>query len=306
MDDDISSALKSKVPELQIDGASRAGALGAQGARYAETLVDLIADSNNDDVRFEVAEALSAISRDSGSGFGPVTVRIVPKLLFVLKGAQLTTTEKYLIAAALSYCDYDAMPNGDDLRDEVEEAVLEIKPFLAVDEAALSEVVDRIGRYSEGMKGRFTSKEWQILQFAVFDVFNLVAQIDGPPGIDKYEATVFMDLLKDPALSPNLFVQQLLSSILSDWKHVYATHQSQLRFDPDYFEKAFSRVKALIDKKLNEQEAQDFKFYLAVDFGGIIANASGNESAKMGRVSTNEEAVISRIANWLGTDMARQ
>jgi len=151
----------------------------------------------------------------------------------------------------------------------------------------------------------FSAQEWQILQFAVLDVFMMVSQIEGASGMDEAESDAFRNLLENPASIENLLVCELLASIAPTWKHVLDAYQSQYRFAPDYFVQAFSRVKALIDGKLSKSEAQDFKVALVFDLGGVIANASGTGAAGMGRVSDTELKATAAIAKWLGTDMTK-
>lgn len=151
----------------------------------------------------------------------------------------------------------------------------------------------------------FSAEEWKVLQFAVLDVFMMVSQIDGTSGMDEAESNAFMDLLENPSSTENLLVRELLASIAPTWKHVFDAYQSQYRFDPAYFEKAFARVKALVDSKLSKSEAQDFKVALALHLGGVIANASGSGAAGMGQVSDTELKAMTVIAKWLGTDMSQ-
>jgi hypothetical protein len=150
----------------------------------------------------------------------------------------------------------------------------------------------------------FSPEEWKVLQFAVLDVFMMVSQIDGPSGMDEAESNALIDLLENPSSTENLLVRELLASIAPTWKHVLDAYLSQYRFDPAYFEKAFARVKALVDGRLSKSEAQDFKVALALHFGGIIANASGSGAAGMGRISDTELQAMAAIAKWLGTDMS--
>jgi putative IMPACT (imprinted ancient) family translation regulator len=109
----------------------------------------------------------------------------------------------------------------------------------------------------------FSAQEWQVLQFAVIDVFMMVSQIEGASGMDKAESNAFMDLLEKPESIENMLVRELLASIAQTWKQLLNAYKSQYRFAPAYFEQAFSRVKVLIDSKLSNNEAQDFKVALA-------------------------------------------
>jgi hypothetical protein len=151
----------------------------------------------------------------------------------------------------------------------------------------------------------FSAQEWQVLQFAVIDVFMMVSQIEGASGMDKAESNAFMDLLEKPESIENMLVRELLASIAQTWKQLLNAYKSQYRFAPAYFEQAFSRVKVLIDSKLSNNEAQDFKVALAIHLGGVIANASGSGAAGMGRVSDTELKAMTAIAKWLGTDMTK-
>jgi hypothetical protein len=151
----------------------------------------------------------------------------------------------------------------------------------------------------------FSAQEWQVLQFAVFDVFMMVSQIEGATGMDEAEKNAFMDLQENPTLTENLILRELLASIAPTWKQVLTAYQSQYQLSGSYFEQAFSRVKTLIDTKLSKGEAQAFKVALALQFGGIIANASGTETGELGRVSNSELKAMTAIAKWLGTDMTR-
>ena len=148
----------------------------------------------------------------------------------------------------------------------------------------------------------FSGKEWQALQFAVIDVFMMVSQIDGPRGMDEAELNAFIDLLENPATIEESLLRELLVSIAPTWKHILDAYKSQYLFCEDYFEGSFSRAKALVDSRLDKDEAQAFKVGLTVHLGGIIANASGNAGHGMGRLSDEEVQAITAIAIWLGTD----
>lgn len=151
----------------------------------------------------------------------------------------------------------------------------------------------------------FSEEEWKVLQFAVIDVFRVVSQVDGAIGIDEAEWTAFATLLENPASTENLLLRELLASIALTLKHTLDAHQSQYRLDRTYFEQAFTRVKVLIDSKLSKGEAQDFKVALALNLGGVIANASGSGATGIGRISNTELNAIAIIAMWLGTDMTQ-
>ncbi len=153
-----------------------------------------------------------------------------------------------------------------------------------------------------GMHRLFSAREWQMLQFAVLDVFMMIAEIEGAPGMDEEEQNAFIDLLENPVSVDNALLQELLASIAPTWKHVLDAYNAQYQFSETYFEQGFSRVGTLIDRRLDKDEAQAFKMALSTHFGGIIANASGPEEPGMGRLSNEELQAITSIAIWLGAD----
>lgn len=148
----------------------------------------------------------------------------------------------------------------------------------------------------------FSAQEWQILQFAVLDVFTMVSKIDGMSGMDAAEENAFIDLLENPAFVENTLLKELLASISLTWKHVLDAYNAQFQFSRSYFEQGFSRVKILVDRKLGKDEGKAFKMALATNLGGIIANASGNGEPGMGHMSEDELQAITAIALWLGAD----
>lgn len=156
-----------------------------------------------------------------------------------------------------------------------------------------------------GKRQMFSADEWRVLEFAVVDVFMFVSQIEGTTGMDEAEMKAFMDLLENPSSVENPLVSELLASIAPTWQNVLDAYKAQYRFEPAYFEQAFSRARAVIDGKLGKSEAQDFKVALALHFGGAIANASGPGAPGMGGVSPTELKAMTVIAKWLGTDMSR-
>jgi len=151
----------------------------------------------------------------------------------------------------------------------------------------------------------FSAKEWQVLQFAVLDVFMMVSEIEGAPGMDEAEENAFIDLLHSPKSIENTLLRELLASIGPTWKHVLDAYNAQYRYSSSYFEQAFLRVRTLVDGRLDKDEAQAFKVALATHLGGIIANASGSGDTGMGRLSEDELQAITAITIWLGTETTR-
>lgn len=141
-----------------------------------------------------------------------------------------------------------------------------------------------------------------MLQFAVLDVFMMVSEIEGAPGMDEAEENAFIDLLHSPTPIENTLLRELLASIGPTWKHVLDAYNEQYRYSRSYFEQAFSRVRAIVDDRLDKDEAQAFKLALATHLGGIIANASGSGDTGIGRLSEDELQAITAITIWLGTE----
>ena len=151
----------------------------------------------------------------------------------------------------------------------------------------------------------FSAKEWQALQFAVIDVFMMVSEIEDSRGMDEAEQNAFIDLLENPASIENTLLRELLASIAPTWKHILDAYYSQYQLNEAYFAGSFARARALVDGRLDKDEARAFKGALTTHFGGIIANASGNAEPGMGRLSDDEVEAIAAIAIWLGTDPSR-
>ena len=156
-----------------------------------------------------------------------------------------------------------------------------------------------------GRHRRFSAQEWQVLQFAVLDVFMLVSQIEESSGMDEEEQNVFIGLLVDPAPIEDALLREVVASIAPSWKQVLASYHAQYRFTAPYFEKGFSHAGLLLDRKLDRDAAQSFKVSLATHLGGLIANASGKPEPGMGRLSEDELEAIASISKWLGTDTRR-
>ncbi len=152
----------------------------------------------------------------------------------------------------------------------------------------------------------FSAEEWQVLQFAVLDVFMMVSEIEGAPGMDEAEENAFIDLLHSPTSIENTLLRELLASIGPTWKHVLDAYNAQYRYSRSYFEQAFLRVGTLVDHRLGNEEAQAFKVALTTHLGGIIGNASGSGEPGMGKLSDDELQAITAIAIWLGTETNRQ
>lgn len=151
----------------------------------------------------------------------------------------------------------------------------------------------------------FSSQEWQTLQFAVLDVFMMVAGIDGNGASDESETATLIQYLENPKKTDSELLRELLASIAPTWNHVLDAYRTQYKFDGAYFEQAFTRVRDLVDSRLSAAEAQDFKVALATQVGGAIANASGVETPDWGRVSEPERLALVAIAKWLGTDVTQ-
>jgi tellurite resistance protein len=152
---------------------------------------------------------------------------------------------------------------------------------------------------------KFSQNEWKDLQYAVLDVFMLIAQIDGESEIDDKEGDAFMNILKHPEISKNALLGELLNSLSTDFESILSSYSTQYKFDPSYFESSFTKIGALIDLKLDRETAQHFKQELALTFGGAIANASGNGLPGLGKVEENELLALSAIAKWLNTELPK-
>ena len=148
----------------------------------------------------------------------------------------------------------------------------------------------------------FSAKEWQALQFAVIDVFMMVSQIEDSGGMDEEEENAFIDLLENPTSIEDTLLRELLASIAPTWKHILDAYNWQYHCSEAYFAGSFTRARALVDNRLDKDEAQSFKVALTAHLGGIIANASGSAEVGMGRLSDDEIQAITAIAIWLDTD----
>jgi len=151
----------------------------------------------------------------------------------------------------------------------------------------------------------FSQYEWRNLQFALLDVFMMVSQIDGKTGMDEAEREEFLNILKQPNFSKNSLLRELLSTLATDYQSIMKDYTPQYRFDPNYFENSFTRVKSIVDKKLDKGSAQSFKAALALQLGGAIANASGEGMPGLGQVEESELLAITAIAKWLQTDLSK-
>ena len=151
----------------------------------------------------------------------------------------------------------------------------------------------------------FSQYEWRNLQFALLDVFMMVSQIDGKTGMDEAEREEFLNILKQPNFSKNSLLRELLSTLATDYQNILEDYSPQYRFDPNYFENSFTRVKSIVDKKLDKGSAQSFKAALALQLGGAIANASGEGMPGLGQVEESELLAITAIAKWLQTDLSK-
>lgn len=294
-------ALSDQEADVRVDVAQALMCLGATAFPAIPALIQVLTDDKDPDVREFAVHGLNGIAREIG--LGPYTAQVLPLLTkalyddsFGMRGAaagtlgNLVLSDQSKISEVISALEMVAYNENED------------KGVRAV-------AIDAIGKLQTNLAGMkrelFSAQEWQVLQFAVFDVFMMVSQIEGATGMDEAEKNAFMDLQENPTLTENLILRELLASIAPTWKQVLTAYQSQYQLSGSYFEQAFSRVKTLIDTKLSKGEAQAFKVALALQFGGIIANASGTETGELGRVSNSELKAMTAIAKWLGTDMTR-
>lgn len=151
----------------------------------------------------------------------------------------------------------------------------------------------------------FSEQDWRNLQFGVLDVFMMVSQIDGASGMDTAEREEFLFILKHPGFSDNSLLRELLTSLASNYATIMKDYAPQYKFSPSYFERSFTRVGAIVDKKLDRKVATGFKEALALQLGGAIANASGEGMTGLGKVEESELLAITTIAKWLKADLSK-
>jgi hypothetical protein len=145
----------------------------------------------------------------------------------------------------------------------------------------------------------FSPSEWRILQFGVLDVFMMVSQIDGKTGMDAAEKEEFFYILKHPDFSDDPLLRTLLASFANAPKDILENYWVQYKFDLDYFESSFTKIRSIIDDKLNKAAAASFKDAMTMQLGYAIANASGEGMDGLGKVDENELLAIATITKWL-------
>lgn len=149
---------------------------------------------------------------------------------------------------------------------------------------------------------RFTAAEWRTLQFSVLDVLTMVTKVEGPGDIDTKEKAAFVRLLETPGRIHDPLLREVIGSLAGEFGDVVTAYTAQYRFDPAYFEAAFRRAGALLDRHLPAEEAQGYKSALAMVLGGYLADASDDARGGADSVSDQEVRAITVIARWLGAD----
>jgi len=146
----------------------------------------------------------------------------------------------------------------------------------------------------------FSEAEWKSLQFAVLDVFMMVSNVEGE-GIDDAEASAFYEFVTEPSHVSNPVLQQVLSTLASDYKNIIGAFGQTYKFDGPYFEQSFKRAGGILDNRLAASQAEQFKEELVFQLGVSVANAAGPLTPETGRVGKSELQALTAIAKWLGS-----
>jgi len=132
----------------------------------------------------------------------------------------------------------------------------------------------------------FTNKEWKIMQFSIFWVFNTVAKADGK--IDKKELDALSQLMKNSSAILNKLARDIISTIEIDFQKI------KDEFDNDNREiiDGLREVSDLLNTKVSPEIAVKFKKAL-IAIGFYIANASGKW---LGSNVSSEESIAIKLA----------
>ena len=116
-------------------------------------------------------------------------------------------------------------------------------------------------------KKQFSKKEWQMLQYSILWVFHAVAQADGV--IDEKEGKALLDVFKGEIYVSSELAREVVESMAGSSDKIIASFKKDTHGIP----MGLKDVAELVEKKLDADEAKDFKLGLLI-LGVAFANAS--------------------------------
>jgi hypothetical protein len=135
----------------------------------------------------------------------------------------------------------------------------------------------------------YTSTEWLTLQFAPLWVFSAVAAADR--NIDKKEIEALAKELQEAILYKEPLVRDVLVSVATDFSNI----MSQYKADSRNVTTGLQDVADLLDKKVTQQQAQNFKRAMLL-IGRNVAEASGGGLFGRGKKMSDEETAALTLA----------
>ena len=138
---------------------------------------------------------------------------------------------------------------------------------------------------------RFTTEEWQTLQFAVLRVYFRVAQVDGT--IDQLERAALFDILTEVTCNSPV-LSEVLRSIEDDFPTVF----TEFLQDERDFVTAMQQTRILLLGKLASGDARHFVADLA-QLANHVANSSATDVFDAHNISAVEAEVVQSISTLL-------
>lgn len=140
---------------------------------------------------------------------------------------------------------------------------------------------------------KFSSADWETLQFAPFWAFSQVAGIDGK--IDDEEVGAFIHELAEAPIYKSPLVRDILMSVGMDAGHIMAAYQQDTRT----VTVGLAQVADVLDANVEHDEGVMFKGAV-VGIAISIAKASGPRWGN--KVSKEEEMAVNYVGNLLRLD----
>jgi tellurite resistance protein len=141
-------------------------------------------------------------------------------------------------------------------------------------------------------KEKFNAEDWSKLQNSFLWVFKAIAGVDGK--IDRKEKNA-MNIIID---NTGNFDSKLGNELLNDLKNMDGDAVAKAEQDTSDLKTSIKEVGEILDKKVDREEAVDFK-KLLIAVGAYIGDSSGKWFDY--KFSDEEEEKLKEIGRWLNT-----
>jgi len=144
------------------------------------------------------------------------------------------------------------------------------------------------------LRGLFDEEEWRSLQYTPFWVFQAIVGAKG--STEAAESAILETFLRNAQGIEEPLLAEVVASVAADLERV----RGGVIADPRPVEDAFPEVRALLDRRVERERADEFKDAL-LGLAYAIANASGPGFLDLGdRVSKEESSAFIHLADLLG------